>query len=104
MLYKFQSQASGDVIMTERVGDAVLEAIGREPAAQGVILVDDMSEVIAKLEAAMAAAREREANPPEDEDKDNENYDPIPFYTRAQPFLNLLKNSLEERKAVVWGV
>ncbi|MFM2069336.1 MAG: hypothetical protein RLZZ584_4245, partial [Pseudomonadota bacterium] len=39
MLYKFNSRATGDLIMTEPVGDRVLRAAGREPAPQGIFEV-----------------------------------------------------------------
>ena len=36
-IYKFNSQAEGDVIMLEASGDQLLTIIGRKPSAQGII-------------------------------------------------------------------
>ena len=42
MIYKFKSKAAGDVIMMGPTGDQVLRAVGREPAAKGIIEVAAM--------------------------------------------------------------
>ena len=42
MIYKFKSQATGDLIMTQPVGDRVLSLIGKSPSPQGIIEVDQM--------------------------------------------------------------
>ena len=51
-------------------------------------------------------ASHAKASQPADErdEEDDANTDPIPFHTRAQPFLQLLEISLAEGKDVVWGV
>lgn len=101
MLYKFKSQATADVIMEQHSGDAMLAAIGREPAARGAITVADMPAAISAIEKAIQASRAKEQQPQEDE---KEEHDSIPFHTRAQPFLDMLKQALSEEADVVWGV
>ena len=105
MLYKFKSQAAADVIMMQPHGDKVLAALGREPSERGVIQVAAMQDAIDALQQAMKASHEKLAAPKDEEQEDDdEHYDDIPFHVRAEPFLNLLKLSLAEGKAVVWGV
>ena len=105
MLYKFKSAAAGDVIMMEANGNQVLEAIGREPAERGVIQAQAMQDAIDKLKLAIQASQAKTSQPPDEREEDEDaNSDPIPFHTRAQPFLQLLQISLEEGKDVVWGV
>ena len=106
MLYKFKSAAAGDVIMMEANGNQVLEAIGREPAERGVIQAQAMQDAIDKLKLAIQASQAKASQPPEEREEEDAdaNSDPIPFHTRAQPFLQLLQISLEEGKDVVWGV
>ena len=107
MLYKFKSQAAADVIMMEPHATKVLQVLGREPAERGVIQVADMPAAIETLRKAMQEAHDKALNPPpknETKTEEEEEYDDIPFYARAQPFLDLLKESLAEGKDVVWGV
>ena len=105
MLYKFKSAAAGDVIMMEANGNQVLEANGREPAERGVIQAKAMQDAIDKLKLAIQASHAKASQPADERDEeDDANTDPIPFHTRAQPFLQLLEISLAEGKDVVWGV
>lgn len=102
MLYKFKSQAAGDVIMMAPQAVKVLAAVGKEPAERGVIQVAAMPAAIEALEQAMRASQQRQ-NAPSDE-KDDDADDSVPFHVRAQPFLELLRQSLAEGKDVMWGV
>ena len=43
MIYKFKSKATGDLIMTQPVGDRVLSLIGKPATPQGIIEVDQMA-------------------------------------------------------------
>ena len=107
MLYKFKSQAAGDVIMTGPVGDAVLRALGKEPASQGIIESAQMPAAMATLEAAIQAAEaartqaETEARaagqklPPRDA---------IGLRQRAWPLLEMMKRAHGAGEPIVWGV
>ena len=55
MLYKFRSKAGGDIVMLGANGDEVLRAMGREPAAQGIIEAADMAAALQRVEAALSA-------------------------------------------------
>lgn len=105
MLYKFKSQAAADVIMMEQHAAKVLAAIGREPSERGVIQVAAMQDAIDALQKAMKTSHDKQEAPQDDaKEGDDEEYDDIPFYVRAEPFLDLLKLSQAEGKDVVWGV
>lgn len=106
MLFKFKSQAAGDVIMLAPHAHQVLEAIGKEPAERGVILAADMPAAITALEQAMKASEAQTKKPDQDVDEQGEADadDSVPFYARAQPFLDLLKVSHQQGKDIVWGV
>jgi hypothetical protein len=106
MLYKFKSKAAGDVIMTQPVGDRVLQALGREPAPQGIFLAEDLPALIATLEQAIenderACERfEAEANargetlPPREA---------VAFRQRAWPLIEMMKRAQQADKEIVWG-
>jgi hypothetical protein len=53
MLYKFKSKASGDVIMFETHAKALLEIMGKDPSAKGILLVADMPKALEALEVAL---------------------------------------------------
>lgn len=107
MLYKFKSKAAGDVIMTQPVGDRVLKALGREPAAQGIFLAADLSSLIAALEQAIETeeqalerletqARDRGEKPPPRE--------AVSLRQRAWPLIEMMKRAQQADKEIVWGV
>jgi hypothetical protein len=54
MIYRFKSRNAGDVIMLEPNGNRVLEIIGKQPAAQGIVLLEQMPQAMAALSAAVA--------------------------------------------------
>lgn len=105
MIYKFKSQAATDVIMLATNGDQMLHLIGKEPAPQGVITVEQMPAAIAALEAAVlaheAAQAGREQNPALAEEVQG---DSVMLRQRAAPFIELLRCSAQAGKDVVWGV
>ena len=53
MLYKFKSQAAGDVIMLDLNGEQMLSIIGKEPSPKGIITLQQIPAAIAALEAAI---------------------------------------------------
>ena len=55
MIYKFKSKATGDLIMTQPVGERVLSLIGKPATPQGIIEVDQIPAAISALETAVAA-------------------------------------------------
>jgi cyclopropane-fatty-acyl-phospholipid synthase len=105
MVYKFKSQAAGDVIMLQTNGEQMLNIIGKSPSKQGIITVAQIPEAIAALQAAIvvheAAIAQREKGDELEEDVEG---DSVMLRARAMPFIELLKLSAEAGKDVVWGV
>jgi hypothetical protein len=108
MIYKFRSQATGDVIMLERLGDRVLDLIGHARAAQGIIEPAAMPAAIAALEAAVRAEEAkagRAAKASDDADADAEDRgDDVPLGSRVWPMVEMLKRAHEAGEPIVWGV
>jgi len=105
MIYKFKSQATADVIMQQFNGDQMLAIIGKEPAAQGVITLEQMPGAIAALEAAIAAHEAAQARLAEDPQAVVDVVgDSVLLRQRAAPFIELLQTSAQAGKDVVWGV
>ena len=105
MLYKFKSQADGDVIMLQNNGDQMLTIVGKEPSPQGIITVEQIPAAIAALKAAIevheAAESLRTEHPEEEVEVEG---DSVMLRQRAAPFIDLLKRSAEAGKDVLWGV
>ena len=58
MIYKFKSKADGDLIMLEPQGRRVLEILGKDAGAQGIITAAQIPGAIRALEAAGIEGRE----------------------------------------------
>lgn len=109
MLFKFKSKATGDLIMLEPNGRRVLQIIGKEPSATGIILpeqmpaaIDALQAAIAHEEAAMEAAKLaiKEAG----KETSSASTDAVPLRQRALPFVELLKKCHRAQAEIVWGV
>ena len=111
MLYKFKSRATADLILLEPHGRRLLQAMGREPARQGIVTAAQIPSAIAALEAAVAADERRRAEAAQadeaDEAKETESgdaeQDTVTLRQRAAPFIDMLRRSAAEGQDVVWG-
>ena len=105
MIYKFKSQAVADVIMLQINAEQMLAIIGKEPSAQGIVTVEQIPAAIAALEAAVVAHEAAQAAAKHDATEQMEVAgDGVMLRHRAAPFIDLLRNSAEAGKNVVWGV
>lgn len=101
MLYKFKSNADGDLIMLEANGRKVLDIIGKTSAAKGIILVADMAGAVTALKNAIVLddATRKAATV---EAKVHE-MDTVSLHQRARPFIDLLRRCEKEKADVTWG-
>ncbi len=107
MIYKFKSKAAGDVIMMGPNGDALLRALGREPAAKGIIDAAACGPAILAIEQALLAD---EAARAEAEAEAATRGDTLParegvgLRQRLWPMVEMLKRAAAANEPVVWGV
>jgi hypothetical protein len=101
MIYKFKSKAAGDVIMLGPNGDQMLRLLGREPASQGIVDVDQLVAAIEALRAAVLADEKPAEGSEEDEAAGRGG---ITLRQRLWPVIELFERSLRAREPVVWGV
>ena len=91
--------------MLEQHARVLLDIIGKEPAKQGVITVEQIPAAIAAIEARCAAEK---ANAHNNDDYAVEGHDEtaekqhISLCQRATPLLHMLKDSLADDKNVMW--
>jgi hypothetical protein len=113
MIYRFKSKATSDLIMLGPQADQILSFMGKQPALQGVIEVDQMRAALdALIQAVVAddALRSMEAQPDhalkfdQDEDPDPKALEGVTLRQRAWPMVMMLKQALAEKKDIVWGV
>jgi len=129
MLYKFKSKASGDVIMFETHAKALLEIMGKDPSAKGILLVADMPKALEALEVALKkhgheANHEAEheaghevshekghASPAKHRSKEQEHEQEheqeslaVSLGQRAAPMRQMIKQCILEGHPIVWGV
>ncbi len=98
MLYKFKSKAAGDVIMLEPNGKQVLQIIGKDPGAKGIIEPSQMDDAIAALESAIVREEaDREAD-------DDQKADGISLRQRALPMIDMMRRAKAANQEIVWGV
>ena len=99
MMYKFKSKATGDLIMTQPVGDRVMTLIGKSPSSQGIIEVDQMAAAMSALEAAVAVESPRAG----DDDDASPRADTVSLRQRVWPLVEMMKRALAEKQPIVWG-
>lgn len=97
MIYKFKSKAAGDLIMLGPNGDRLLQLLGREPAAKGIIEVADMA---AAMDALQQAVRDEEAQ----RAADDVPLRGVSLRQRIWPMVEMLKRAQAAGHPVVWGV
>lgn len=105
MIYEFKSRATGTVVMTKAVGDTILDIIGKAPASQGIVTVDQMPAAIAALDRAVQASKAHPAGKPDPDDPEGQDDAKLPTLAqRAYPFVEMLKAAHRAGKDVTWGV
>jgi hypothetical protein len=110
MLFKFKSKAASDLIMLEPDARALLQMMLGDDPVKGIVLAQDLSTVIARLESALAResansqAHKRAADSSEKEDSLEDKDALVQVGQRAAPMLQMLKRCLAEQSDLVWGV
>ena len=100
MIYKFKSKATGDLIMTQPVGERVLGLIGKERTPQGIIEVAQMPAAIGALESAVASESPRKAG---DDDDGGAQGDRVSLRQRVWPMVEMMKRAMAEKEPITWG-
>jgi hypothetical protein len=100
MIYKFKSKATGDLIMTQPVGDRVLSLIGKAVTPQGIIEVDQMAAAMSALEAAVATEQPKPAA--DDDARAGFAADHVALRQRVWPMVEMMKRALAEKQPITW--
>lgn len=115
MLITFKSSAGPNVLMFDEVALQLLDVMGKAPSlgqahsAQGIVTVEQMPDVLARLRDAvddsrLAASKRAKAGTGEAESKPGcDRRSSISLAQRAQPLIDLLERSQRAQQPVVWG-
>lgn len=107
MIYKFKSAATGDLIMMGPTGDALLRALGREPAPKGIIEPAAMVAAMSAIEQAVLADEAARADAEREAAARGERLAPregVALRQRLWPMVDMLKRAAAAGEPVVWGV
>ena len=106
-LYRFKSRETGDLVMLQPHGKRILEIIGKDPGAAGVILPQQMPAAEQALRDAVVleeADQQRQraealakGNPPPE-------FDSISLRLRSTPFIEMMQRCEKVGVEMVWGV
>jgi hypothetical protein len=108
MLVKFDSSVSGEMLMLADVAKRLLQIIGKERTARGVITTEQLPEALARLRLAVAEEKSgRQENGTVDNgypDPDDETATepPVGLARRAYPFIEMLEWTQREDGFVLW--
>jgi Domain of unknown function (DUF1840) len=105
-LYRFKSRETGDLVMLQPHGQRILEILGKDPQAPGIIRPVEMAAAVQALREAvhveeaehqrlLQEAQARGEVPPE--------FD-ISLRLRSAPFIEMLQRCEGAGVDVVWGV
>jgi hypothetical protein len=98
---------AGDVLMLDSVGDAVLNAMGMESAAKGIIQPEVMPAAIRAVEAAAdrgSSQRSAERLDAGDASRLNGELESVSLRQRAWPLVKMMRRAHASGEVIVWGV
>ena len=110
MLYKFKSQATGDLIMLEPNGRQILQVLGKDSPGdflKGILEPRDMPSAVERLQAAIVQEEAQQAALAAEALQRGEATPPAPTVTlrqRATPFIAMIQRCQRADEPIVWGV
>jgi hypothetical protein len=106
----FRSQAAADIMMFDDIARRMMELMGKEPADQGIVTVEQLPEAIARLKAAIAEdhahhkGKQEEDRPQTEETPDGSQRAYVALAQRVVPLVQMFEYSLQAEKPVMWGI
>ncbi len=109
MLVQFTSSTSGQIMMFAAIARRLLEVIGKDCSARGVITTEQLPEAITRLRQAAADQRRTPVSAGDEaghagatEDEDEDGARAIGLGQRAFPLIELLQWTQKEEGFVLW--
>lgn len=106
-LYRFKSRETGDLVMLQAHGQRILEIIGKDPRAPGIVSPEQMPAAVQALREAVRVEEEQQQRLKEEAEARGElppAFDPVNLRVRSAPFIDMLLRCEKARVEIVWGV
>ena len=106
MLYKFKSDAGGDVIMLETTGRQLLAWMDKSADPKGILLPEQMQRAQEAIEAGLAREEQiqKELAQAQEGTAAKKAGDSVSLRARAWPLVALIEKSLKAKVPITWGV
>ncbi|GAB4164804.1 MAG: hypothetical protein Fur0039_00060 [Rhodocyclaceae bacterium] len=102
----FKAEGAADVLMFDEVAQALMEVMGKERGARGVVTVEQLPDALERLKRAVAldraAPRALERRPRARDEDEPERF--VSLTQRALPLIELLEHARAREVPVVWGI
>ena len=105
--YRFKSRETGDLVMLRPHGKRMLEILGKDADAPGVLMPDDIPRAIGAIRAAVQAEEADQKRLREEAEARGEpapQFETVSLRMRSTPFIEMLQRCEKEKVEVVWGV
>lgn len=105
-LYRFKSRETGDVVMLQPLGQRILEILGKDSQAPGIIQPAEMSAAVVSLQTAAheeEVERQRQTEEAQQRGELPPQFD-LPLRVRIPPFVEMLQRCEKAGVEIVWGV
>lgn len=103
MIHRFQTKNAAPVIMLDDLTHRIFNTIGRPFESQGILLPEQIPGYIERLQAAINT-EQTDASERGIKSEEGQPANPDPLGRRAHPFLELLRQALQDHEPVVWGI
>lgn len=115
MAYTFQSRATADLIMLKAPAEQLLKLLDKSVGESGIFTVEQIPQVIATLEKAVAEDEQRRKALQEEQQSitaqesaaaaaASAEMGAVSMHQRVVPLLDMLRRSAEANKPVTWSV
>jgi Fe-S cluster assembly ATPase SufC len=106
-LYRFKSRETGDLVMLQPDGQHILEIIGKDASAAGVILPQQIPAAVQALRDAVVleeATQKRLREEAQAQSEPPPEFPKVSLRLRSAPFIEMLQRCEKAQVEVVWGV
>jgi hypothetical protein len=106
-IYRFKSRETGDLVMLSQHGKHLLELLGKDPSAPGILLPADMPAAADTLRAAAAAEEAEQKRLIAEAEAKGEPppaFDVVSLRMRVAPFIEMMQRCQQAGVEIVWGV
>ena len=105
--YRFKSRDTGDVVMLHHTGKRVLQILGKDPDAPGIILVEQMPAAAQTLQRAIEqeeADQRRQREEAQAKGEPPPEFEVVSLRMRCAPLFEMMERCQKAGVEIVWGV